>query len=93
MVKDSEEDGWRGFLELCLKVKGFKELDALLDLFLTATERSEVSKRFLIVRELLSGKKTQREMAKDLKVSIAKITRGSNMLKTIKTDLRKLLEK
>ncbi len=93
MKKTTEEDGWRSFLDLCLKAKSQKELGDLLDFFLTPTERSEVSTRCLIVRELLLGKKTQREMAKDLKVSIAKITRGSNILKTISADLRKLLEK
>ena len=93
MKKTTEEDGWRSFLDLCLKAKSQKELGELLEFFLTHTERSEISARCLIIRELLMGKKSQREMAKDLKVSIAKITRGSNILKTISADLRKVLEK
>ena len=87
-----EEDGWRGFLKLCSDGKGLNELDALFGLFLTAAEREAISTRYLIVRELLRGEKTQREIAKDLNVSIAKITRGSNFLKTIGPDLRRLLK-
>lgn len=88
----TEEDGWQGFISLCLKAKMPKELDELFGLFLTPEERKDLSTRHLIVQELVRGKKTQREMAKDLGVSIAKITRGSNSLKMISKDLRRLLE-
>lgn len=90
--KNSEEAGWRGFLDLCVQTKTLKDFDALLNLFLTAEERADLSTRFLIVRELLKEEKTQRQIAKDLKVSIAKITRGSNFLKTVPQDLKKWLK-
>ncbi len=89
---ESEEDGWRGFLNLCSGAKSPSALDELFWLFLTPKERADIATRYLIVRELIRGKKTQREMAKDLGVSIAKITRGSNILKMISKDLRRLLE-
>ncbi len=92
MKKNSEEDGWRGFLELCSKAKSPKELDALLGLFLTLKEREDLSARYWIVRELISGERTQREIAEERHVSIAQITRGSNALKIIGQDLRRLLE-
>ena len=88
----TEKDGWRGFLSLCLRAKTIKELDELLGLLLTPEERENLSIRHLIVQELVRGKMTQREMAKNLGVSIAKITRGSNSLKMISKDLRRLLE-
>jgi TrpR family transcriptional regulator, trp operon repressor len=88
----TNEDGWRGFLNLCLKVETVKELEELFGLFLTPEEREDLSTRHLIVQELVRGKMTQREMAKNLGVSIAKITRGSNSLKMISKDLRRLLE-
>ena len=93
MKKILEEDGWRGFLETCLRAKSVKELSDLFRLFMTHTEREEMASRFLIIRELLKGEKTQREIARDLDVSIAYITRGSNELKIIGPDLRKFLEK
>ena len=88
----TEEDGWRGFLSLCSEAKTPEELDELLGLFLTPEERKDVATRYLIVQELVRGKKTQREMAKELGVSIAKITRGSNYLKIISNHLRGLLK-
>lgn len=91
MTQQSEEDGWRGFLSLCSEAKSPEKLRELLWLFLTPEERKDIATRYLIVRELVRGKKTQRDMAKDLGVSIAKITRGSNFLKMIHQDLRRLL--
>jgi TrpR family trp operon transcriptional repressor len=92
MARNSEEDGWRGFLSLCSGAKNSKELNELLWLFLTHEERKDIATRYLIVRELVEGKKTQREMANDLGVSIAKITRGSNFLKMVSKDFRRRLE-
>ncbi len=92
MDEQPEDDGWRGFLNLCIKTETPEELKALLWLFLTPEERKDISNRYLIVRELVKGEKTQRQLAKDLGVSIAKITRGSNYLKMINKDLRRLLE-
>ena len=87
---ESEVDGWRRFLELCRGAKGAKELDELFWLLLTTEERKDISTRTLIVQELVRGEKTQREIAKDLGVSIAKITRGSNFLKMATEKLRRL---
>ena len=87
-----EEDGWQGFLSLCLKAKTAEKLHELLWLYLTPEERKDIATRYLIIQELVSGNKTQREMAKELGVSIAKITRGSNFLKMASKKLRRLLE-
>lgn len=88
----SEASGWQEFLSLCHKTKTTQTLDKLLRLYLTQEEVQAISMRDLIVRELLKGEKTQREMAKTLHVSIAKITRGSNSLKLIDEDLKQLLK-
>ena len=84
--------GWRLFLELCLKVEDEKLLSEFFDLFLTPEEISSLETRTLIVKELLEQKKTQRHIADDLNVSIAKITRGSNELKGISAKLKQFLE-
>ena len=88
-----DEDGWRRFIDLCLKAETPEKLSDLFHVFLTPEEREDLSKRLLIVKELLEGKKTQREMAKDLEVSIAKITRGSNELKGIDEKLKQFLKR
>lgn len=86
----NEEDGWRRFLDLCKKAPK-EELEELFQAVLTHTERREIAFRVLIFRELLRQEKTQREIAADLPISLAIVSRGSNALKTIKPEIRKLL--
>jgi TrpR family trp operon transcriptional repressor len=85
---DKYQKGWDGFIELCLSIKDKKACSFLFDLMLTPEEKHDLATRLLIVKELLKDEKTQRDLAKDLNVSIAKITRGSNELKRLD---RKLL--
>lgn len=85
--------GWRSFLKLCLASKNEKMLSSLFDLLLTQEERESIAMRCLIVMDLLKQEKTQRDMAEDLHVSIAKITRGSNELKRMPPKLIEFLQK
>ncbi len=85
------DSNWQHFLKLCTKLKTVQEFDKLFELFLTLEEKEVMAKRYAIVKELLKNEKTQREMSKMLNVSIAKITRGSNELKTTPEDLKKLV--
>ncbi|MBU6383893.1 MAG: trp operon repressor [Verrucomicrobia bacterium] len=87
---ETKGDGWRLFLELCRKAEGDQALNELFWLILTPEERQAIQTRALIIRELVRGEKPQRQIAKELGVSIAKITRGSNFLKEVKDDLRSL---
>lgn len=87
-----KKEGWRAFLEKCLKLESLKDLEAFFTLFLTPSEREEIARRYLIVLELLKGEKTHREIARDLKVSVAKVSRGSNALKTADPEIKKLIK-
>ena len=91
-MKDSAESGWKPFLELCATLRDPKAFDRFFSLFLTYEERETMASRYQIVKALLEGKLTQREIAEKYKVSIAQITRGSNALKIIDPKLRKFLE-
>lgn len=93
MKQANSEAGWRHFLTLCNELETTRELDDVMSLFLTLEEKKDITDRFLIVKQLLEGQKTQREIAQELRVSIAKITRGSNSLKTIGKNLRSFLIK
>ncbi len=62
-----------------------------MELLFTHEEQATIKKRLLIIKELLSEEKTQRQIAKDLNVSISQITRGSNELKNISPNLKQLL--
>lgn len=79
--------GWQVFTQWCLVANDEKTLSSLLELLLTAEEKDSVAARCLIVMELLKQEKTQRTIATDLNVSIAKITRGSNELKRTPAEL------
>lgn len=91
MKKNQEIDGWRQFLTLCTEAKSPSDLNNLLNLFLTHEEKHDLATRFLIIEMLIQNEKPQREIAKDLQVSISKITRGSNALKEIDDKLRGFL--
>ena len=71
------------FIELCFQSKDVSMVALLLDLFLTPEELTNLVMRISIICELIKKEKTQRDIAKGLNVSIAKISRGSNELKKI----------
>ncbi|QVL57049.1 MAG: trp operon repressor [Simkaniaceae bacterium] len=88
-----DKDGWRKFLDLMVEMEDPKELDELTRLLFTPEERDAISKRIRIIEELMKEKKTQREMAADYNLSIAKITRGSNALKDVSLKMKRFLKK
>jgi len=75
------QQGLNEFSNLCLSAKDDKFISQLFDLFFTSEERNDLAMRYWIIKELILGEKTQRQIAEDLQVSIAKITRGSNEIK------------
>lgn len=90
-MKDYDKAGWKDFINLCKHVKGDPLFEEVLDFFFTLEEKEHLSKRILLVRELLKAEKTQREISKELNISIAKITRGSNALKQASKQLKNYL--
>jgi TrpR family trp operon transcriptional repressor len=86
------DDNWLKFLEFCAKERDVNRLGQFLDLFLTHEERQSIATRLCIVKALLAEELTQREIAQQFNVSIAKITRGSNELKRLTTEQRHALK-
>lgn len=86
-----DKKGWQLFKQKCLELDNLDDLEAFFALFLTHTEREEIARRYLIVLELLQAEKTQREIARELGVSIANVTRGSNVLKETKTNIKRII--
>ncbi|OGT45144.1 MAG: Trp operon repressor [Gammaproteobacteria bacterium RIFCSPHIGHO2_12_FULL_41_20] len=80
------------FTELCINAKNPRLITLLFNLFFTHEELENLSLRVSIVSELIKKEKTQREIAKHLNVSIAKISRGSNELKRTDKKLLAYLE-
>lgn len=88
----SNNGNWQQFMALCEKAGHDNKLPGIFDFFFTPEEKQHLANRVQLTRELLKGEKTQRAIAKDCNISIAKITRGSNMLKSIPDDLRAYLQ-
>jgi TrpR family trp operon transcriptional repressor len=59
---------------------------------LTESESETLSKRWRILKMLKNGR-TQRDIAKELQVSLCKVTRGSQILKNKKSTVAKYLTK
>ena len=59
---------------------------------LTESEIETLSKRWRIL-EMLNKNMTQREIAKELKVSLCKVTRGAQILKNEKSIINEYLKK
>lgn len=68
-----------------------KELQAILADLLTPAETKDLAERIAIIQHLLMGE-PQRTVAKKLKVSISKVSRGSLLLHTGKGALAAALE-
>lgn len=69
----------RELFELFASIRSEKEAEMLLKDIFTPAELESLSKRWWELRELSEGT-PQREIAKKLKVSISKVTRGSQVL-------------
>lgn len=88
---EKENNNLKKFIKISTLIKDERQLEEFYELFLTSEERKDIAQRLEIVCELLKGENPQREIAKKLNTSIAKITRGSNCLKTASLDLKESL--
>ena len=87
-----QSKGWNDFLTLCQQANSKAMLNELCELLFTLEEKEQLALRVELVNELLKSKKTQREISRDLNISIAKITRGSNALKTASDSLKTFIK-
>lgn len=78
--------------EVLAGIKDEKVMNDFLTDLLTDTEIEELPKRLQIIKQLYQGK-TQREVAKNLGVAVATVTRGSRELRDKQGGFRKILKK
>ncbi len=89
-----QDAGTQKLLSLLQAAVADGKVKSLLDFLLTEQEKEQLATRVLLSEALLKADKPQRQIAKELGVSIVKITRGSNYLKTISPSFKAyLLEK
>ena len=74
-----------------LTVRSSEKLLTLFNELFTESELADLTKRWRILK-MLSEKKTQREIAKELNVSLCKVTRGAKILKNKNSIAAKMLK-
>ena len=82
----------KGLSKLVKKINTTAEIEAFFTELLTESELKTLSKRWRILEMLKEGC-TQREIAKDLQVSLCKVTRGAKIMKDKNSILAKYLIK
>ena len=67
-----------------------REMRSLFEDMFTEAERTDIAKRWYIFKELYKGT-PQRKIAKDMEVSLCKITRGPKTLKNDESVIKRVL--
>lgn len=75
--------GWNEFAALIGKAHTDDMLSQIMNCMFTEEEKQQLGKRVLLTRALLKSEMPQRDISRKLNISISKITRGSNMLKSL----------
>ncbi|WP_028117928.1 trp operon repressor [Ferrimonas senticii] len=77
------ENRWRELLQLLASQTELETFEWLLSLLLSHDERQSIAGRLAIIKALLIGEQSQRQISAELGISIATITRASNNLKNL----------
>ncbi len=85
-------NSWQRFIDLCQTATHHDKLSDLFCYIFTLEEQQQLATRVMLTKALLNGEHSQRDIAAELKISISKITRGSNALKIIDDDLKLFLQ-
>ena len=81
----------RDLIDSVVKIDSEVEMESFFKELLTESEIETLSKRWRILRMLNEGT-TQRDIAKELQVSLCKVTRGAKILKDEKSVLAKMIK-
>ncbi|MBK2095679.1 trp operon repressor [Francisella philomiragia] len=73
--------GWQQLVNILSETSDSKDIDIICDFLLTKEEKEQLNKRVLLTKELLKKEKSQREISKEIGISICTVTRCSNALK------------
>ena len=83
-------DNLSELIDIFAKETNIYEIRKLFEELLTPSELTDISKRWYLMKELYKGT-PQRKIAKEMEISLCKITRGSKILKQNNSAFRKIL--
>jgi TrpR family transcriptional regulator, trp operon repressor len=81
----------RELIDIFASTNDSRDMEILFQEIFTPAEISTLSLRWQLLKDLYEGK-TQRKIAAEHKISLCKITRGSKILKTKGSYLKKVLD-
>ncbi|WP_192483577.1 MULTISPECIES: trp operon repressor [Cysteiniphilum] len=82
------ESNWKNLVKLLQQTNDETEMTKLLDFLFTLEEKNQISNRYALAELMILGEKPQREIAKNLGVSISTVTRCSNALKVLPDEIK-----
>ena len=74
-------NGWQQLINILSGNSDSQDISIICDFLLTKEEKEQLSKRVLLTKELIKKSKSQREISKEIGISICTVTRCSNALK------------
>lgn len=83
-------DNLEELTEIFAKTTDKKKVRKLFEEILTKSEIKDIEKRWYLMKELYKGV-PQRKIAKDMEISLCKITRGSEVLKQDDSEFKQIL--
>jgi len=83
-------DNLSEIIEIFSRTTDKREMRSLFEDVFTEAERTDTAKRWYIFKELYKGT-PQRQIAKEMEVSLCKITRGSKTLKSDDSVIKRVL--
>lgn len=83
-------DNLEELTEIFAKTTDKRKIRKLFEEILTKSEIKDIEKRWYLMKELYKGV-PQRKIAKDMEISLCKITRGSEVLKQDDSEFKQIL--
>ena len=91
-MKESQEQLRQELARLFARVRSQREFEVFIDGLFTPPEVEDFVQRWRLMRRLHDGE-AQRDISKDLGISLGKIARGSRLLKYGPDEFRELMER
>ncbi|MBK2356440.1 trp operon repressor [Francisella hispaniensis] len=83
-------NGWQQLINILSENSDPQDISIICDFLLTKEEKEQLSKRVLLTKELIRKAKSQREISKEIGISICTVTRCSNALKDCSTRVKEI---